>query len=92
MKMMGRRSENDAVTTVHEPPARAAMRSTSPNAPFLVTLTFTRDGADTHVEVVSDLDLHGPGRIFGPFVAFGYGRAWARGLANLKRMMESGAL
>jgi hypothetical protein len=92
VKLMGRRSENDAVTTVYEPPDRAAMQGTSPNAPFLVTLTFTSDGVDTQVEVVSDIDLHGPARIFGPLVAFGYGRAWGRGLANLKRLMESGAL
>jgi uncharacterized protein YndB with AHSA1/START domain len=92
VKMFGRRSENDAVTTVYEPPDRAAMRGTSPNAPFLVTLSFSRDGEETRLEVVSDLNLRGPERIFGPLIAFGYGRAWARGLANLKRMMESGAL
>ena len=92
VKMFGRRTENDAVATVYEPPDRAAMRGTSPNAPFLVTLTFTRDGADTRVDVVSDIDIHGPARIVGPLVAFGYGRAWGRGLANLKRLMESEAL
>ncbi len=92
VKMMGRTTENDAVTTVYEPPGRAAMQGTSPNAPFLVTLGFTRDGELTQVEVVTDLNMHGPGRILGPLVGFGYGRAWARGLANLKRLMESGAL
>ncbi len=90
--VMGRRSENDAVTTVYEPPIRAAMQGTSSNAPFLVTLSFTRDGADTRVEVVSDLRLKGPQRVLGPVIAFGYGRAWARGLTNLKRLMESGEL
>jgi carbon monoxide dehydrogenase subunit G len=92
VKVMGRRTENDAVTTVYEPPTRAAMQGTSPNAPFLVTLSFARDGANTRVEVASDLRLKGPQRILGRLVAFGYGRAWARGLTNLKRLMESGEL
>ena len=38
--MWGRRTENDAVTTEYRPPYRAAMRGTSPNAPFEATLDF----------------------------------------------------
>ena len=91
-RMFGRRSENDAVATVYEPPHRAAMQGTSPNAPFLVTLDFQREGAGTRVEVTSDILLRGVSRLFGPLVAACYGRAWARGLATLKRLMESGAL
>jgi len=90
--VFGRRSENDAVVTEFEPPYRAVMRGTSPDAPFVGTLTFARDGEGTRVEVVSDIGLRGAMRIFGPLVAYIYGRAWARGLANLKRLMESGAL
>jgi uncharacterized protein YndB with AHSA1/START domain len=90
--MFGRRSENDAVTTEYDPPRRAAMRGTSPNAPFVVTLTFASVGDGTRVEVASDIGLHGAARIFGPFVAAVYGRAWGRGLAKLKQLMESGAL
>lgn len=90
--VLGRKSENDAVTTVYEPPHQAAMQGTSPSAPFLVTLTFTRAGDGTSVEVVSDLNLVGWERVFGPLIAFGYGRAWARGLGNLRKMMESGLL
>lgn len=88
----GRRTENDAVTTEYDPPHRAAMRGTSPNAPFLVTLTFATVADGTRVEIASEIGLNGPARIFGPLVAAVYGRAWARGLAKLKQMMESGAL
>jgi len=35
VKMFGRRIENDAVTTIYEPPNRAAMKGTTPNAPFV---------------------------------------------------------
>ena len=90
--MFGRRSENDAVTTAYDPPFRAAMQGTTPNAPFLVTLIFAPDGVATEVKVVSEITLRGPSRVLGPLVAFVYGRAWARGLANLKSLMESGVL
>jgi hypothetical protein len=68
------------------------MQGTSKNAPFLVTLTFTSDGGGTRVEVTSEIALGGAMRIFGPLVMAIYGRSWARGLAHLKRSMESGAL
>jgi uncharacterized protein YndB with AHSA1/START domain len=90
--MFGRRTENDAVVTEYKPPHRAVMKGTSPNAPFVVELTFARDGDGTDVEVISDIRIRGAARIFGPIVTAIYGRAWARGLANLKRLMESGAL
>lgn len=92
VRMFGRRTENDAVTTAYDPPHRAAMRGTSSNAPFLVALDFRREGATTRVVVTSEITLSGAARIFGPLVSAMYGRAWVRGLANLKRMMESGAL
>jgi uncharacterized protein YndB with AHSA1/START domain len=90
--MFGRRTENDAVATEYEPPHRAVMQGTSPNAPFVVTLVFARNGDGTDVEVISAIRLRGAARIFGPLVTAIYGRAWARGLANLKRLMESGEL
>ena len=90
--MFGRRSENDAVATEYEPPHRAVMQGTSPNAPFVVTLRFTPDGDGTRVDVTSDLRLRGAARVFGPLVGALYGQAWGRGLAKLKRLMESGAL
>lgn len=90
--ILGRRSVNDAVTTVYEPPHRAAMQGTTPNAPFVATLEFRREGDGTRVDVTEDFTMRGAGRILGPFVAAGFGLAWGRGLAKLKRLMESGAL
>jgi carbon monoxide dehydrogenase subunit G len=90
--MLGRRSENDAVATEYDPPRRAAMRGTSPNAPFDATLVFASDGDGTRVEVTTEFHLRGWTRVFGPLVAAIYGWAWARGLRKLKAMMESGVL
>lgn len=90
--MFGRRSGNDAVTTEYDPPHRAAMRGTSPNAPFDATLVFAPDGDGTRVEVTTEFHMRGWTRVFGPLVATGYGWAWARGLRKLKRLMESGVL
>ncbi len=92
VRMFGRRIENDAVTTVYEPPNRASMKGTTPNAPFDATLSFRNEGAATRVDVTIDILLRGPVRILGPLLVGLYGRQWARGLANLKRLMESGAL
>jgi hypothetical protein len=47
--MYGRRTENDAIVTEYEPPYRAAMRGTSPNAPFVGTLVFAPEGDGTRV-------------------------------------------
>ena len=90
--MFGRRTENDAVTTEYDPPHRAAMRGTSPNAPFEAILVFARDGDGTRVDVTTEFDLRGFTRVVGPLVAAAYGWAWARGLKKLKAMMESGVL
>jgi uncharacterized protein YndB with AHSA1/START domain len=87
--MFGRRTENDAVTTEYDPPYRAAIRGTTPNAPFEAGLTFARDGDGTHVEVTSEFFLTGWTRPMGALVAAAYGWAWGRGLKNLKAMMES---
>jgi uncharacterized protein YndB with AHSA1/START domain len=90
--VLGRRIENDAVATEYEPPHRAAMTGTSRNAPFEATLTFATVDGGTRVEVTSAFLFRGPARILGPLVAAAYGRAWARGLVKLKRMMEAGEL
>lgn len=90
--VLGRRTENDAVATEFQPPHRAVMEGTSPNAPFVVVLMFARDGDSTRVAVTSELRLRGAMRILGPVVTVVYGRAWARGLARLKELMESGQL
>jgi uncharacterized protein YndB with AHSA1/START domain len=92
VRMGGRRSENDAVVTEYDPPLRAAIAGTSPNVPFVSTLVFSREGAATLVEVTTEFTFRGAARIAGPFFARWFGRSWARGLATLKRMMESGEL
>ncbi len=57
----GRRSENDAVVTEYDPPHRAVMTGTSPNAPFVGTLVFSRDGDATRVEVTTEFAVACPG-------------------------------
>jgi uncharacterized protein YndB with AHSA1/START domain len=93
VRVLGRAMENDAVVTAHEPPRLAAMKGTSSNAPFEVTLTFEPVGeGSTHVDVESVFHLRGPMRLIGPLFVRSYERGWERGLANLKRMMEAGEL
>jgi uncharacterized protein YndB with AHSA1/START domain len=90
--VFGRRTENDAVVTAYEPPHRAVMEGTSPNAPFVVTLAFAPLGRASSVTVTSEIRVPGLARIAGPLVIAVYGRAWARGLARLKGLMEAGLL
>ena len=85
-------SENDAVATVYEPPHRAVMKGTSKNAPFEATLNFAAVDGGTRVETNIDLFLRGPAKLFGGMFTRWYGKSWDQGLANLKRMMESGEL
>ena len=92
VRMLGRTSENDAITTAYEPPHLAAMQGTSPNAPFLATLRFAGVGDATRVDVTIDFQMRGAARLVGPPVAWLYGMAWRRGMRNLTRMMESGEL
>jgi uncharacterized protein YndB with AHSA1/START domain len=92
VQVLGRAVENDAAVTVHDPPRRAAMKGISPSAPFEVTLHFQPVGDGTRVEVESAFHLRGIMRLVGPIFVRGYERGWERGLANLKRMMESGEL
>jgi uncharacterized protein YndB with AHSA1/START domain len=92
VRTLGWRTENEAVVTIYEPPHRAVMEGTSPNAPFKGTLVFTPDGDGTRVDVTTELRLHGWTRAFEPAFAALYGLAWARGLRRLKALMESGDL
>lgn len=92
VKMLGIRTENDAEVIEYKPPHRAVMRGTSPRASFTATLTFARKGTSTRVEVHLELPFRGPMRLVGPLFAALYRRAWRRGLANLKQLMETGAL
>lgn len=90
--VLGRPLENDAVVTAYDPPRRAAMKGISRNAPIEVTLAFEPIEVGTRVAVVSVFHLDGPMRLLGPIFIGIYERGWARGLDNLKRMMESGEL
>jgi len=92
VRMWGRRVENDAVVTEYDPPHRAAMAGTSPNAPFVASLVFRREADATVVEVRTAFAFRGAARIAAPIFTAWYGRAWARGLETLKQMMESGQL
>jgi carbon monoxide dehydrogenase subunit G len=82
-------TENDAVTTVYEPPHRAGLKGTSKNAPFEAMLTFEPVEGGTRVESNIDLLMRGPARLFGGMFTRWYGRSWDHGLVNLKRMMEA---
>ena len=84
--------ENDAVATIYEPPRLAAMKGTSKNAPFEARLEFEPVDGGTRVNVVVDLFLGGPLKLFGGIITRSYGRGWDRGLVNLKVMMEWGQL
>jgi uncharacterized protein YndB with AHSA1/START domain len=85
-------TENDAVTTVYEPPHRAGLKGTSKNAPFEAMLTFEPVDGGTRVESSIDLFMRGPAKLFGGMFTRWYGKSWDQGLANLKRMMEAGEL
>jgi len=86
------RTQNDAVVTEYEPPRRGVMKGTSPNAPFEATLTFEPVGSGTRVDVRINLAPDGLAKVFiGPFARW-YDWQWRHGLANLKRLMESGTL
>lgn len=90
--VMGRGVENDAVVTEHDPPHRAAMRGLSRSAPFEVELGFEPIDGGTRVQVDSAFHLRGLMRLIGPSFVRNYERGWETGMANLKRMMESGEL
>ena len=92
VRMWGRTTENDATVLEYDPPVRAVIAGTSANAPFVGTLVFAREGEGTAVEVTTELLLRGTLRIASPFFSAWYGRAWARGLVTLKRLMEAGEL
>jgi hypothetical protein len=68
------------------------MKGLSRSAPFEATFDFTPVDGGTQVEVTTTFDLRGPMRLVGPVFIGPYERAWERGLANLKRMMEAGEL
>jgi uncharacterized protein YndB with AHSA1/START domain len=92
VRVLGRAVENNAVVTAHEPPRLAALRGTSRNSPFEVSLAFAPVDGGTRVDVESAFHLSGVMKLIGPLFIGPYERGWARGMSNLKRMMESGEL
>ncbi len=85
-------TENDAVTTVYEPPHRAGLKGTSKNAPFEAMLTFEAVEGGTRVDSQIDFFMTGAVKLIGGMFIRWYGKSWDQGLVNLKRMMESGEL
>ena len=57
-----------------------------------MTLAFRPEGSGTRVDVDSAFRFRGLLKLVGAVFVWSYERGWARGLANLKRMMESGQL
>ena len=92
VRVLGRASENDAMVTAYDPRRHAALKGLSRSAPFQATLDFAPIAEGTRVDVTTVFDLRGPMRLIGPLFIRRYDRGWERGLANVKRMMESGEL
>lgn len=86
------RTENDAVVSVYEPPRRAAMKGTSKNAPFEVTLDFEPLESGTRVDASIEMSLRAPARLLERSFIRWYRKKWERGLVTLKELMESGEL
>ena len=85
-------TENDAITTVYEPPHRAGMKGTSKNAPFEAMLVFGSAEGGTRVTATIEMFLRGPAKVFSGMFARWYGKSWDQGMVNLKAKMESGEL
>ena len=90
-QLMGRRSENVAEVTAYEPNRMWEMTSVA-GPPFVVRARFAPVDSGTRVDWTWSFDFRGPLRLFGPLVAGIFGRQFAKDLARLKRMMESGEL
>jgi uncharacterized protein YndB with AHSA1/START domain len=85
-------TENDAVTTVYEPPHRAGLKGISKNAPFEAMLAFETVEGGTRVDSRIDFFMTGAAKLFGGMFIRWYGKSWDQGLVKLKHMMESGQL
>jgi hypothetical protein len=94
--VMGQRAENDATVTEFDPPRRGVMAGAQQGVRWTATIECTPAGAGTEggteLSMTFDAAAGGAMRLFlGPFMNW-YGNSWTTGLANLKRMMESGEL
>jgi len=90
-QMLGRRTENDAEVTEYEPNRHWAMTSVS-GPPFTVSADFSPVAGGTRVDWTWSFDFTGPMRLASGPAAWMFGRLFAKDLARLKRLMESGAL
>jgi uncharacterized protein YndB with AHSA1/START domain len=90
-QMLGRRMENDAEVTEFEPNRHWTMKSVS-GPPFAASADFARVAGGTRVDWTWSFDFTGPMRLAGRPVAWMVGRLFAKDLARLKRLMESGDL
>ena len=68
------------------------MRGLSRSAPFEVELFFAPVDGGTRVAVDIAIPATGPMKLLAPAVTWWYGRAWQRGMARFKELMESGQL
>ena len=90
--VMGRRSENDATVTEFDPPNRGVLVGEQSGITFVATIECSAEDAGTLLTATFDFTASGAMRLLvGPFLNW-YGNMWDTGLANLKRMMESGEL
>jgi carbon monoxide dehydrogenase subunit G len=90
--VMGRRAENDATVTEFDPPRRGVLQGEQQGVSWTGTVECTPVDGGTRLDFTFDAHAGGAMRLFmGPFMSW-YGRSWETGLANLKRMMESGEL
>jgi uncharacterized protein YndB with AHSA1/START domain len=89
----GRTAENEMELTEFEPNRRLAMRSIS-GFPFEVRISidFIRLGDGTRLEWLVSFEPGGLMRPAAPLLAAVYKRSFAKDLANLRAMMEAGAL
>jgi carbon monoxide dehydrogenase subunit G len=90
--VMGRRSENDATVTEFDPPHHGVMAGEQQGVKWTATVACAEVEGGTRLDMSFEANAGGAMRLFmGPFMSW-YGNSWTTGLANLKRMMESGEL
>lgn len=90
--VMGQRAENDATVVEFDPPHRGVMAGEQQGVKFSATIACAEVDGGTRLDMSFEAKAGGAMRLFmGPFMSW-YGNSWTTGLANLKRMMESGEL
>lgn len=88
----GMKTENDAEVTEFEPGRRIALKSLSGPMSFLVEMDFAEIPGGTRVDWAWSFFPRGPLKVGGPLIAAIFRRQFAKDLATLKAMMESGEL